>query len=214
MLGQVWDAFHQGGVVKISIVDTGGANLASIHYALRRLGKEATVTSSVSEIETSTHVILPGVGAAGDSMRRLRERELIPTLRELKVPTLGICLGMQLLFEASEEGDASCLGILPGSVTRLPSRAGLPVPHMGWNRVEVRSASALTEGIADGAHFYFVHSYRAPEGEHVLADCGYGDPVPAIVTRNNFFGVQFHPERSSSAGSRLLENFLRMEAES
>ena len=138
----------------IAIVDTGGANIASVRNALHRLGKPAELTSNPDTIEGASHVLLPGVGAAGDSMERLRRRELIDCLKGLRQPTLGICLGMQLLFGASEEDNASCLGVLPGRVTRIPNREGLAVPHMGWNRIEFKKpASRLLRDIPENNFF-------------------------------------------------------------
>jgi glutamine amidotransferase len=195
----------------IAIVDTGGANLASVIDALGRWEREATVTSDPHAILRSSHVILPGVGAAADSMERLRRCELTACLRELRQPVLGICLGMQLLFESSREGDAECLGILPGTVARLPDRAGYPVPHMGWNSLEgVDSDCPLLRALPARSYFYFVHSYAAPSGSWVVADFDYGGRYPAVVRRENYFGVQFHPEKSARAGALLLRNFIEL----
>jgi glutamine amidotransferase len=196
----------------IAIVDTGGANIASVRNALGRLGYASELTDDVARIQSASHVILPGVGAAGSAMARIRGKGLFSELRALCQPTLGICLGMQLLFSYSEEGDASCLDVISGKVVRLDSRANLPVPHMGWNRVSraAEKASALLEGIPEGAHFYFVHGYVAPGGEHVAAEFEYGAKFPAVVSRANFFGVQFHPERSGECGAKLLRNFLSL----
>jgi glutamine amidotransferase len=143
-------------------------------------------------------------------MQRLRASgldRLIPTLRQ---PVLGICLGMQLLFESSAEGETPCLGILPGRAERFADAPDRPVPHMGWNQLQHRSASSLLDGIADGEYAYFVHSYAVPVTEHTIATCTYGLPFSALVGRGNFHGAQFHPERSSRTGARLLENFLRL----
>lgn len=194
----------------IAIVDTGGANLASVLNALGRAGKSATVSADADTIFRASKVILPGVGAAGDSMSRLKKKELTACLRELRQPTLGICLGMQLLFERSEEGDVDCLGVLPGVVRRLAPAGALPIPHMGWNAVTARRGSSLFAGIPAGSYFYFVHSFAAPEGAWVVADCDYGGAVPAVVEHANYFGAQFHPEKSAGAGARFLENFLSL----
>jgi glutamine amidotransferase len=151
------------------------------------------------------------VGAAGDSMERLRRRELQHCLRELKQPTLGICLGMQLLFAASDEGPTECLGVLPGRVTRFPAAGGLPVPHMGWNRLLRRKPDdPLLAGVSPTSYFYFVHSYVAPEGSWVSAACDYGGEFPAMVAHENYFGAQFHPEKSGRPGARILRNFLQL----
>ncbi len=194
----------------IAIVDTGGANIASVVHALARLGAAAEVTGDPARVLAASRAILPGVGAAPEAAARLAANGLGDAVRARTGPTLGICLGMQLFFEESEEGPARGLGLLPGLVSKL-SPAGLPVPHMGWNEV-ARSGgdSALLDGIPDGAHFYFVHSYAAPSGAWVEAACDYGGAVPAVVRRGNFHGTQFHPERSGDAGARVLRNFLSL----
>lgn len=192
------------------IIDSGGANLASLQFALARLGVRATVTSDVRAIAAAPRVLLPGVGAAGDAMRRLRRSgvaELLPTLRQ---PVLGICLGMQLLFERSAEGMTDCLAILPGTVRRMEPARGRPVPHMGWNQLSGSRQDPLLAGIEPGDYFYFVHSYAAPASEVTVAHVHYGEAVAAVVRRDNFWGTQFHPERSASAGARLLGNFLKL----
>jgi glutamine amidotransferase len=155
-------------------------------------------------------VLLPGVGAAGNAMRRLRAQGLDTVIPQLRAPLLGICLGMQLLFAHSAEDDTPCLGVLEGTVTRLQSQPGLPVPHMGWNTLAVQRPDALLEGITNEDHVYFVHSFAAPAGCCTLAATDYGGPLSAVVRRANFYGVQFHPERSSAAGARILRNFLKL----
>lgn len=192
------------------IIDSGGANLASLRYALDRLGARSRVSADPALIEAAPRVLLPGVGAAADAMARLHARgldRLIPTLR---VPVLGICLGMQLLFEHSDEGDTPCLGVVPGSVGRLRPSPGLPVPHMGWNTLTILQADPLLEGIGSADWLYFVHGYAAAAGPATLASVQYGQPLSAAVRVGNFSGVQFHPERSSAAGARLLRNFLAL----
>ena len=192
------------------IIDSGGANIASLQMAVERLGVPADLTTDPERLRTASHVILPGVGAAADCMGRLRQAGLVDTIRELKQPLLGICVGMQLLFESSEEGDVPCLGLLPGRVQRLPHRAGLPVPHMGWNQLEFNRSTPLLNDIAAGDYVYFVHSYAAPLGEATLATTTYGNPFTAVVQRDNVYGAQFHPERSARIGAQLLRNFLRL----
>ena len=197
----------------IAIVHTGGANLASVTNALARLGRDAELTSDPARIRTASHVILPGVGAAADAMARLEREALVPVISGLRQPVLGICLGMQILFERSTEGDVACLGILPGTVTAIaPDPAhGVTVPHMGWNDLTARGpATPLLEGVAPGTYFYFVHTYQAPAGPFVRAVTRHGGDVVAVVEHGNFRGVQFHPERSGAAGARLLERFLAL----
>ena len=194
----------------IAIVDTGGANLASVVRALARLGEPAEVTGDPGRLRAAERVILPGVGAAPEAARRLAAGGLGDAVRGLAAPVQGICLGMQLFFEDSEEGPARGLGLLPGTVARMSPR-GLPVPHMGWNAVaRSRADSPLLAGLPDGTRFYFVHSYAAPPGAWVEAACDYGGPVPAVVRKGNVCGVQFHPERSGPAGARVLQNFLAL----
>jgi glutamine amidotransferase len=197
-------------VTGIAIVDSGGANLASLQYALQRLGAESIVSDDPARIASAQRVLLPGVGAAGDAMQRLRARgldELIPTL---KVPLLGICLGMQLLFEHSGEDDTPCLGVLQGSIARLQPSVDRPIPHMGWNTLQAIGEDALLRDVGREDHVYFVHSYAAPVSQTTLASVHYGEAFAAVVRRDNFRGVQFHPERSGKVGARLLRNFLTL----
>jgi glutamine amidotransferase len=194
-------------VTGVAIIDSGGANIASLVFALRRLGHEAVLTRDPDAIRRADRVILPGVGAAADAMARLGAHgldRLIPTLTQ---PVLGICLGMQLLFEESEEGSTRCLGILPGTARRFAPDAGA-VPHMGWNQVQRSVGSPLLSGLEDGEYFYFVHSYALPPGPCTAATSDYGGSFTAIAALGNFHGTQFHPERSGPAGARLLRNFL------
>jgi glutamine amidotransferase len=193
--------------MSIAVVNSGGANISSVLHALGRLGAEPLFTHDADAIRTADRVILPGVGAAGNAMDVLREHGLVDVIRNLAQPVLGICLGMQLLFESSEEDDARLLGLIPSRLARLPGQTGLRVPHMGWNAIENTTQDPLTRGIGD-AWFYFVHSFAAPPGDWTLATSTHGQPFSAIVRRGNFSGAQFHPERSASAGERLLKNFL------
>lgn len=192
----------------VVLVEAGGTNIGSLRYALARLGVGAQLTADAARIRAASHVILPGVGAAGPGMRLLREAGLAGVLRGLRQPVLGVCLGMQLLFERSEEGDTECLGLLPGTVSRLPERTGLRVPHMGWNRLQVLARDPLLAGLDDPALAYFVHSYAAPVGACTLASADHGGAFSAVVRRGNVCGMQFHPERSATVGARLLQNFL------
>jgi glutamine amidotransferase len=187
-----------------------GANLASLKFAFARLGYEIEVSDEPERLRRASHVVLPGVGAARHAMQRLEQLGLAEVLPALEVPVLGICLGMQLLFRHSEEEDARCLGIIDADVLRLPDDADLPIPEMGWNQLDFEDTSALTRDLPQGAYAYFVHSYAAPVGPYTRAIADYGRPFSAIVEQGNFFGTQFHPERSSSTGARILENFLEI----
>ena len=194
----------------VVIVASGGANIASLQFALERLDTVSVVTADPRRIREATHVILPGVGAAADAMTRLRRdglHDLIPTLRQ---PVLGICLGMQLLFDSSDEGHTPCLGIIPGRAVRFAD-ADRPVPHMGWNTLDAATESALTVGLPGAAYAYFVHSYALPVSPATVASTSYGIPFSACVAWRNFYGAQFHPERSAATGARLLKNFLAFE---
>jgi imidazole glycerol-phosphate synthase subunit HisH len=195
---------------EVVIVDSGGANIASLRCALERLGARTRLSADGSVIAGADRVVLPGVGAARHAMERLRTAGLTNVLRTLTQPVLGVCLGMQLLFARSEEGPTACLGILPSAVQGLRIQPGRPVPHMGWNRLQRLKPDPLLEGIEDGAHVYFVHSYAAAVTEHTLASAEYGLPLSAVVRHGNFWGTQFHPERSAATGARILRNFLRL----
>ena len=197
----------------VVVIDSGGANLASLQFALQRLGAQSTVSADAERIRQATHVLLPGVGAADNTMQRLRAQKLDTLIPTLTQPLLGICLGMQLLYTESAETAAGgtgtrTLGIIPGRVEKLLATPQQPVPHMGWNQLEPVRADPLFEGIHGGEHVYFVHSYAAPLSENTLAASEYGARFTAAVRRGNFCGVQFHPERSAATGARLLANFL------
>jgi glutamine amidotransferase len=193
--------------MSIAVVDSGGANISSVLHALRRLGAEPEFTSNAAAIRAADRVILPGVGAAGRAMEVLGEYGLVEVIRALRQPVLGICLGMQLLFESSEEDDARLLGLIPARLKRLPDTPGLRVPHMGWNAITNLLPDPLTVNL-DGNWFYFVHSFAAPLGEWTLSSATHGAPFSAVVRQGNFFGAQFHPERSAAAGASLLRHFM------
>jgi glutamine amidotransferase len=197
-------------MTRLAIIDSGGANIASLQFAVERLGIASDLTTDPQTLSVASHVILPGVGAAADCMARLRSAGIVDTIRGLTQPVLGICVGMQLLFESSEEGDVPCIGLLPGRVHRFANREELPVPHVGWNQLELRRESPLLEGISSGDYVYFVHSYAAPTSNVTVASTSYGESFSAIVQHGNVYGAQFHPERSARVGSRLLQNFLRI----
>lgn len=196
--------------MKVVLVDAGGTNIGSVRYALQRLGTDAELTSDATRIRAASHVILPGVGAAAPGMRMLREAGLVDVLRELKQPVLGVCLGMQLLCERSEESDTECLGVIPATVRRFVNTPGLRVPHMGWNTLRVTAAHCLTAGLREGDAAYFVHSYAVPTGDYTLAASEHGESFSAVVASGNFMGMQFHPERSAGVGAQLLRNFLSL----
>jgi glutamine amidotransferase len=192
----------------VAIVDGGGANIASLQFALARLGVAGELTVDPAVIRSASHVILPGVGAARSAMDRLQATGLDTVIPGLTQPVLGICLGLQLLFERSEEENSDCLGILRGSVLRFSPAPGRPVPHMGWNQVRRVRNSALLADIPDDSYFYFVHSYAAETGEMTVGCTEYGWPFSAVLESDNFLATQFHPERSGPLGSQVLRNFL------
>ncbi|HEU4627725.1 MAG TPA: imidazole glycerol phosphate synthase subunit HisH [Steroidobacteraceae bacterium] len=192
------------------IIDSGGANLASLQFALERLDVRAVVSNDPQDVTRAPRVILPGVGSAQDAMTKLRATGLHTVLPTLKQPVLGICLGMQLLFARSEEGPTECLGIIPDTVRRLRAEPGRPVPHMGWNQLTALRPDPLLANVEANEYVYFVHSYAAPVSDVTLAATDYGSQVSAVVRRGNFWGTQFHPERSGATGAKFLANFLRL----
>lgn len=194
----------------VVLVDAGGANIGSVQYAFRRLGVDATMTADAARIRAASHVVLPGVGAAAEGMRRLRRNGLDEVVRALTRPVLGVCLGMQLLFDYSEEGDTPCLGLIPGRVGRLAGSDGVRIPHMGWNALRVDRNDPLLDGIDAGRQAYFVHGYAVPADAATLASSEHGTRFAAVVRRDNFCGMQCHPERSGTTGARLLKNFLSL----
>jgi len=194
----------------VAIIDGGGANIASLLFALRRLGWDGVLTRDHGTIRAAERVILPGVGAAQAAMNKLRADGLDTLIPTLTQPLLGICLGMQLLFDASEEDDAQCLGIIEGKARRFTPAPGRPVPHMGWNRVEQTRNARLLDGIPDGSWFYFVHSYAVDVVATTTGCTDYGSNFTSVVRKANFMGTQFHPERSGKQGAALLDNFLRL----
>lgn len=195
--------------MRVVLVDSGGANIGSVRYALHRLGVDAELTGDGDRIRNANWVILPGVGAAAAAMQRLHELDLVATLRALDKPLLGICLGMQLLYDSSEEGEVECLGLLSGRVRRMRASSGIRIPHMGWNRLRFCDGrKPLLDGIADGAQAYFVHGYAADVDAATIAYCEHGDRFAAVVQDGHIAGAQFHPERSGPVGLRLLANFL------
>ncbi|AKC87751.1 imidazole glycerol phosphate synthase [Pseudoxanthomonas suwonensis] len=197
--------------MRVALVDAGGANLGSVCYALNRLGIEPEVTADAGAIRAADRVLLPGVSTAAQVMGRLRELGLVDTLRGLDAPLLGVCVGMQLLYERSEEGEVECLGLLPGVVRKLPAAPGIRIPHMGWNALRRMRDSTLLDGVAEGANAYFVHSYAAPITADTVAATDHGSLFSAVVQRGRLCGAQFHPERSAATGARILRNFIEMD---
>lgn len=194
----------------VVILDTGCANLSSVKWAIQRLGYEPQVSRDADIVLHADKLFLPGVGTAQAAMDQLRERALIDLIKACTQPVLGICLGMQLLGARSEENQGvETLGIIDQAVPKMTD-FGLPLPHMGWNRIYPKAGNRLFSGIEDGAYFYFVHSYAMPVNAYTIAQCSYGEPFSAAVQKDNFYGVQFHPERSGAAGAQLLKNFLEM----
>ncbi len=197
----------------IAVIDYGAGNLRSVANAIAHLGFEPRITTSPADIESAQMVVLPGVGAAGETMRHLTELGLVtPICRYISQdrPFFGVCIGLQVLFDSTEEGgEQPCLGIIPGRVRRLS--AGLKTPHMGWNQVHQRGSHPLFAGIPDGANFYFVHSYYGiPEDSELIAgETDYGETIPSVVTRGNLVATQFHPEKSGEVGLRMYDNFIR-----
>lgn len=195
--------------VRVALVDGGGTNIGSVSYALERLGARARLTADPGDILAADRVVLPGVGAAGAGMRRLRELDLVDVLGQVQVPMLGVCLGMQLLLDrTAEDGGVAGLGLVPGQVHAIPPAPGVRVPHMGWNTLTNLGDDPLLTGIEEGERAYFVHSFAAPPGPHTLVTTTHGAPWSAVVRSGLRWGAQFHPERSASVGSRLLRNFV------
>ncbi len=202
----------------IAILDYDAGNIKSVEKALEYLGQEVRITRDREKILSSERVILPGVGSFGDAMGKLRDYKLdqvIYDVVEKKIPFLGICLGLQLLYESSEEAPGvTGLGLLKGIIKRLPDQPGLKIPHMGWNSLNIRKDAALFQGIEDNSYVYFVHSYylQAEEEEEVAATTFYSTRIHASVEKDNIFACQFHPEKSSAVGLKILENFIALES--
>jgi len=200
----------------VAIIDYDAGNIRSVEKAVLLLGHEAVVTRDRDTILSADHVILPGVGAFGDAMDKLQRFGLVEVIHEAvnrKLPFLGICLGLQLMFESSEEAPGVAgLGLLPGKILRIPDGKGLKIPHIGWNSLTFPNQGRLFCGIEEGAYVYFVHSYylQAKESQIVTAVTEYGTQIHASVERDNLFACQFHPEKSSKTGLKILENFLHI----
>ncbi|OOF38375.1 imidazole glycerol phosphate synthase, glutamine amidotransferase subunit [Rodentibacter mrazii] len=189
------------------IIDTACANLSSVKFAFDRLGYAAEITSDLNKIKSADKLILPGVGTAVAAMKSLQARGLIEVIQNLTQPVLGICLGMQLMTAFSEEGNVETLNLMPSQTALIPDTS-LPLPHMGWNKVRYVQGCPLFDGIKQNSHFYFVHSYAVSPNESTIATCHYGVDFSAAIAKGNFYGVQFHPERSGKNGALLLHNFV------
>lgn len=208
------------------IVDTGCANLSSVKFAVERLGFEVTITDDVTVIQQAEKVIFPGVGSAKHAMKNIKAKKLVAVLQGLTQPVLGFCLGMQLMTESSTEGKKSstegnsddnisnivpCLNLIPTAIEPLKAQ-GNRLPHMGWNTLTQVSNHPIFKGISEGDYFYFVHSFAAPVSEYTIASCEYGSTFSAAIAKDNFIGCQFHPERSSALGSKIIQNFLELDS--
>lgn len=200
---------------KVVIIDTGCANVSSVKFAIERLGYTVEISKEPEVVLAADKLFLPGVGTANEAMKNLQERDLVALVKQVEKPLLGICLGMQLLGKLSQEKGqkadelVECLGLCEGEV-RLLDTGDLPLPHMGWNTVTATPNHSLFKDIEEGEYFYFVHSFAMPVGDYTIARCDYGNPFTAAVQSGNYYGVQFHPERSSKAGSKLIQNFLEL----
>lgn len=200
---------------KVVIIDTGCANVSSVKFAIERLGYSVVISKDAEVVLAADKLFLPGVGTASEAMKNLEQRGLVELVKKVEKPLLGICLGMQLLGKLSQEkgsteqGVVPCLNLCDGEVQQMQTD-DLPLPHMGWNIVEAINNHPLFKGIEKGEYFYFVHSFAMPIGDYTIAECRYGESFSAAIQSGNYYGVQFHPERSSKAGSRLIQNFLQL----
>ena len=194
-------------MAEVVLLNSGGSNYTSLQSAFERLGAKCVQSSDNEAIARASHIVLPGVGSASSAMQAIHQQNLAEQIIALKKPLLGICLGMQILYEASDESDVQCLAVIPGKINKLEIKPSIRVPHMGWNNILCTQSSALLSGI-ETEDFYFVHSYAAEVGQNTIASCQHGSAFTAAVAYRNFYGVQFHPERSGPQGQQLLENFL------
>ncbi|HEY6954260.1 MAG TPA: imidazole glycerol phosphate synthase subunit HisH, partial [Flavisolibacter sp.] len=193
--------------MKLAIIKYNAGNIQSVLNALGRLGVEAEVTDDINKIRTADKVIFPGVGEASSAMRSLKENNLDTVIKELKQPVLGICVGMQLLCRHSEENDTECLNLVPIEVKRFSSSFKLKVPQVGWNNI-FQLQSSLFTGIPESSYIYNVHSYYAEDSKYTIAKCEYGLEYAAAIKKDNFYGVQFHTEKSAEVGDKIIKNFL------
>lgn len=192
----------------IAVIKYNAGNTKSLGFALQRLGADFILTNHAEVIRTASKVIFPGVGEASSTMRYLIDNQLDVVIKQLTQPVLGICLGMQLLCKHSEENNTPCLGILDEPVKRIPSAIGLKVPHMGWNKI--KDPSPWLGQLPTTPYAYFVHSYYVPKGKFTAAICEYGVNISAAIQKDNFYGLQFHPEKSAATGEVILKSFLQL----
>lgn len=191
------------------IINSGGNNLASVQHALERLGIEAELTTDAQKIQTAERVLLPGVGTAKRVMDTLRTHDLIEVIKHLSQPLLGICVGMQVLFQHSEEGDTPCLGLIDGNVQKMQTQSSeIRLPHMGWNALNILHDDPLFQGLPSHPHAYFVHGYAAAPNQNTTASSLHGQTFAAVVRNKHIVGIQCHPERSGKVGATLLRNFF------
>ena len=195
--------------MNLKIIKYNAGNIQSVLYALERIGASAEVTDDIEKIRGADKVIFPGVGEASSAMNSLRENRLDELIRDLKQPVLGICVGMQLLCKHSEENDTDCLGVIPVQVKRFPTNAEIKVPQIGWNNI-YQLKTALFKDIDENSFIYNVHSYYAEDSDYTIASCRYGVEYAAAMQKNNFYGLQFHTEKSADVGERILQNFLTL----
>jgi glutamine amidotransferase len=203
------DILANNAQTSLVIVDTGCANITSVFCAIERLGCRVQISSDAATIQSADKVIIPGVGTAAQAMANIQAKNLVSVLQNLTQPTLGICLGMQLMTDYSAEGDVACLGLIPGQVLPLQAQ-GLRLPHMGWNTLTKTVEHPLLQGLTAEDYVYFVHSFAVAPSEFMLASCDYGSRFAAIIGKGNYLGMQFHPERSSAVGRKLLQNFIAL----
>ncbi len=194
----------------LTIIDYGAGNIRSVANIIEHLGFTFQITNKKADIENAEKLIFPGQGAADSSMANLKDLDLIETIQNTKTPFLGICLGMQLLFDFSEEGDTKCLSIIPGKIKKFPNKEGFKIPQIGWNTVEIKKESALLKDIKDNSYVYFAHSYycEPKEAAYTLGETDYIFPFTSAIQKDNFYGAQFHPEKSGDAGMQILKNFI------
>lgn len=193
----------------IAIIDYSIGNLRSVENLFKRINAQYIITSNPKEIESASHVLLPGVGAAGTAMQKLQERNLVEVIKSLTVPTMGICLGMQLLCSQSEEDQTPCLDIIPAKVKKMQQSEGIKIPHVGWNQI-YDLKSPLYQGVESGSYLYFVHSFSAELTPYTIATTTHDAAFSSSLQNNNFFGCQFHPEKSGDIGEQIMVNFIKL----